>query len=141
MATRETSKLIKLTDSGQTLTPEEDIRGFDVKDKDGEDIGKIDELLIDEAENKVRFLEVASGGFLGIGENKSFIPVDAITRIDENVHINQTRGHVAGAPAYDPEVVDQSSYYEDVYGYYGYSPFWGGGYLYPPFPHYPTRPA
>lgn len=141
MATRETSKLIKLTDSGQTLTPEEDIRGFDVKDKDGEDIGKIDELLIDEAENKVRFLEVASGGFLGIGENKSFIPVDAITRIDENVHIDQTRGHVAGAPAYDPELVDQSSYYEDVYGYYGYSPFWGAGYLYPPFPHYPTRPA
>ena len=138
MATEETSKLIKLSDSGQTVAPEEDIRGLDVKDKDGDDIGKVDDLLIDDAENKVRFLEVASGGFLGIGEDKSFIPVDAITRIDENVHINQTRTHVAGAPPYDPELVDQSSYYEDVYGYYGYSPFWGGGYMYPAFPRYPA---
>ncbi|GAB3551662.1 PRC-barrel domain-containing protein [Arthrobacter tumbae] len=134
MATGETSKLIKLSDSDQTVAPEEDIRGLNVKDKDGDDLGKVDDLLIDDGENKIRFLEVASGGFLGIGEEKSFIPIDAITNIDENVHINQSRGHVAGAPTYNPELVDQTDYYEDVYGYYGYSPFWGAGYMYPALP-------
>jgi len=36
------------------------------KDKDGRDLGTIEGLLIDEAERKVRFMEVASGGFLGL---------------------------------------------------------------------------
>lgn len=140
MAANKNAKLIKLSESDQTVaTPEEDIRGLNVKDKDGEDLGRIDDLLIDDGENKVRFLEVASGGFLGIGEDKSFIPIDSITRIDEDVHINQSRGHVAGAPAYNPDIVDQGNYYEDVYGYYGFAPFWGAGYAYPAFPPYPGR--
>ncbi|WP_299169183.1 PRC-barrel domain-containing protein [uncultured Arthrobacter sp.] len=134
MAPKETSKLIKLSHSDQTVTPEEDIRRLNVKDKDGEDIGQVDDLLIDDGEKKVRFLEIASGGFLGMGEEKSFIPIDALTHIDEDVHINQSRGHVAGAPVYDPELVDQTDFYEDVYGYYGYSPFWGAGYMYPALP-------
>jgi len=33
------------------------------KDKDGRDLGTIEGLLIDEAERKVRFMEVGSGGF------------------------------------------------------------------------------
>ena len=140
MATNNPAKLIKLSDSDQTVTAEEDIRGLNVKDKDGEDLGQIDALLIDDAEKKVRFLVVASGGFLGIGKEKSFIPVEAITRIADEVTIDQSRELVAGAPGYDPELVDEASYYEDVYGYYGYMPYWGAGYAYPTFPYYPPVP-
>ncbi len=36
-------------------------------------------------------MEVASGGFLGIGDRKSYIPVDAMTRITEaDVYIDHT---------------------------------------------------
>lgn len=57
--------------------------------------------MIDTREQKVRLLEVESGGFLGMGETKVLIPVDAITRItDQDVYINDTREHVAGAPRY-----------------------------------------
>lgn len=142
MAMDETGKLVKLSDSAQTVAnPDEDIRDRNVKDKDGEDLGRVNDLLIDDVQNKVRFMEVGSGGFLGLGEHKSFIPIDAITRIDEDVHIDQTREYVAKAPAYDPDLVDQSSYYEDVYGYYGYPPYWGATYTYPGFPYYPAKPA
>lgn len=48
----------------------EDIRGRPVVDRDGEDIGDVDELLIDERDKRVRLIEVGSGGFLGIGETK-----------------------------------------------------------------------
>jgi hypothetical protein len=76
------------------------------KDKDGRDLGTIEGLLIDEAERKVRFMEVGSGGFLGLGESKSLIPVEAITRMTPDaVYIGHTREHVAGAPRYDPELV------------------------------------
>ena len=127
--------LIKLSDSGQTVaSAAEDIRGRKVKDKDGKDLGKVDDLLIDDQERKVRFLRVEHGGFLGVGETKSFIPVDAITKIDDDcVHINHSRDHVAKAPRYDPKLVDDTTYYGSIYGYYGYMPYWGAGYRYPPY--------
>lgn len=93
-----------------------------VKDKDGRDIGKIDHFLIDDVEQKVRFIEIASGGFLGLGETKSFIPVEAITRITaDDVYIGPTREHVAGAPHYDPDLVaNVAGYFSGLYPYYGY---------------------
>lgn len=121
----------------------EDIRSRKVVDADGKDIGEIDALLIDDQEEKVRFLQVASGGFLGIGQSKVLIPVEAISKIDRHVvHVEQTRERVASAPNYDPELIEDQ-YYEGLYGYYGYQPYWGAGYVYPPYPFYPPtqRPA
>ncbi|MFJ7770879.1 PRC-barrel domain-containing protein [Streptomyces sp. NPDC097107] len=128
--------LSKLSESGQTVeVPDEDVRGRKVTDTGGDDVGKIEDLLIDESERKVRFLLVAHGGFLGFGETKSFIPVDAVSRVtDDQVFIDQSRERIAGAPVYNPELADKADYYSSVYGYYGYAPFWGPGYIYPGFP-------
>ena len=128
--------LMKLSDMGVTIKlGDEDVRRYCVKDRDGHDIGKVHDLLVDPRGNKVRFLVVESGGFLGMGERKSFIPVDAITRITTGeVHIDQTRERVAGAPPYDPELVTTRDYHQDSYGYYGFAPYWMGGYSYPVFP-------
>ena len=124
---------VKLSETGETIKlDDEDIRGYAVKDKDGADVGKIEDLLIDKRENKVRFFVVASGGFLGLGETKSFIPVDAITRIDhEEVHIDQNMEKVAAAPPYDPELVNDRDYNETNYTHFGYDPFWMTGGSYP----------
>ncbi len=131
MTTQDNVTLSKLSDTGQTVSnAADDICGRKVKDKDGNDLGKVDDLLIDDQERKVRFLRVEHGGFLGVGETKSFIPVDAITKITDDVHINHSRDHVAKAPRYDPELVDDKTYYGNIYGYYGYMPFWGAGYSY-----------
>lgn len=138
MATGENDTLLKLSDTDQTISiGDDDIRGRNVKDRTGEEIGSVDDLLIDADENRVRFIVVASGGFLGIGKDKVFIPVDAITGINaDDVTIDQTRENVAGAPDYDPELVDALPYYDDIYGYYGYTPYWGTGYAYPAYPRY-----
>lgn len=138
MALDDNQKLVRLSDTDQTVANEdEDVRGRSVKDRSGEDVGKVDDLLVDPSEGKVRFLIVASGGFLGIGEDKSFIPVDAVTRVGaDEVHIDQTREHVAGAPAYDPDLINDRAYNESVFGYYEYAPYWLPGYAYPGYPYY-----
>lgn len=115
--------LSRLHDIGRTVAgSDEDIRGRMVKDRNGRKIGKIEHLLIDDVEQTVRFLEVASGGFLHLGETKSFIPVEAITRITKgDVHIGPTRERVAGAPRYDPDLVmADTRHLFDLYPYYGY---------------------
>jgi sporulation protein YlmC with PRC-barrel domain len=125
--------LIKLGDTELTVAnPAEDIRGHTVVDQSGEDIGTVDGLMIDDAERKVRFLHVAAGGFLGIGEKTFLIPVDAISRIeDDQVRVDQTRERITGGPSYNPDLAKQEDYWENSYGYYGYVPFWGAGYAYP----------
>jgi sporulation protein YlmC with PRC-barrel domain len=137
MTDTRTRTLVKLGDTGLTVSdPAEDVRGHDVFDRNGEKIGQVKSLMLDEAESKVRFLEVGGGGFLGIGDTTYMIPVDAITRIHDNhVHIDQTREHVTSGPAYDPNLVSER-HYTDIYGHYGYSPFWTAGYAYPAYPGY-----
>ncbi len=133
MTTPSNASIHELIGSGMTITPAaDDIRGRTVKDRNDEAIGKVHDLLIDDKEHKVRFLLVEHGGFLGFGQTKSFIPVDAITKISQDeVAINQSREHVAAAPQYAPELIDSPIYHSSIYGYYGYSPFWAAGYKSP----------
>jgi len=115
--------LSKLRDIDRAVSSsDEDIRGRMVKDKNGQDLGRIEDLLVDDVKWKVRFMEVASGGILGFGDSKSFIPVDAITRMTpDNVYISHTLEHVAGAPRYDPTLVAiDVNYFMELYPYYGY---------------------
>lgn len=131
------NELVPLHDSDQTIAADDDIRGRTVRDAGGEEVGEVEDLLIDTTERKVRFLVVASGGFLGLGEHRSYIPIDAVTGVDDDeVRIDQSREQMAGAPAYDPELINDREYNENVLGYYGYTPFWAAGYAYPAFPYY-----
>jgi sporulation protein YlmC with PRC-barrel domain len=133
--TDHTSSLHTIGDDGLTTTdPAHDVRGRRVLDNTGEDIGDVDDLLVDDREHKVRFLRVAAGGFLGLGETKFLIPVDAITKVDDKaVHVDQTRDHVASGPRYEPKLMNVP-YLSDIYSHYGYYPYWGPGYIYPLYP-------
>jgi sporulation protein YlmC with PRC-barrel domain len=119
--------LVRLADVGLELAdPADDVRGRKVVDRNGDKVGKVDGLIIDEGERRVRFLEVGSGSFLGLGEKRQLVPVEAITRLDEDVvHISPERTRVAGGPVYHPDIVPERTHYEDVYRYYDYPPFWG----------------
>ncbi|RZT79655.1 sporulation protein YlmC with PRC-barrel domain [Micromonospora violae] len=116
------------------------MRGRHVLDADGDDLGKVDDLLIDREEHKVRFLRVEHGGVLGIGATATFIPVEAVSDVtDDTVRVDLTRQKIEQAPTYDPEVVEEIGYYEDVYWYYGYAPFFNASGIAPPYPVPPTR--
>ena len=120
--------LSRLGDHDRTIaSSDQDIRGRMVRDKDGLEVGRVEGLLVDDSHRRVRFMEVGSGGFLGLGERKSFIPVNAITSMTaDEVHISHTREHVAGAPRYDPDLVkDESHYFLSLYPYYGYMGYMG----------------
>lgn len=131
--------LVKLKDTGLALEDrDQDIRGRKVIDRDGKEIGHISSLFIDEAERKVRMLEIRAGGFLGIGDRHFLLPVDAITKVAKGeVHVNETLDRIVQSPVYAPAIVEEpipQKHWEPFYGYYGLSPYWGDGYLYPTFP-------
>lgn len=133
--------LLRLTETDRTIpNPDEDVRGRKVTDSDGEELGKIGDLLVDDTARQVRFLVVQHGGILGIGASEVFIPVDAITDItDDEVFVDTSREKISNAPQYDPEIGTETDFYQDVYGYYGVTPFWAPGYTTPGFPYFGHR--
>jgi sporulation protein YlmC with PRC-barrel domain len=118
--------LIRLTETDRTLADaDQDIRGRTVLDRDGNEIGKVEDLMIDAEENQVRMLRVEQGGLSGIGATPLFVPVQTVQQLTEDeVRIDQSRADVADAPQYNPDLVDQEKFYSDVYRSYGYVPYW-----------------
>jgi sporulation protein YlmC with PRC-barrel domain len=121
-------RLVKYGDSEFRLeAPEQDVRGLDVYDRDGKEIGSVEDLYIDTEERKIRFLGVGAGGFLRIGEKHFMIPVEAVTDVGEyGVTIEHGREKVTESPPFDIDVVPPTTDYQrDIYDYYGYAPAWG----------------
>jgi sporulation protein YlmC with PRC-barrel domain len=101
--------LVRLSESGLVLEDlTQDVRGLDVYDRSGDRIGKVEDLYADAQERKVRFLDVAAGGFMGLGEKRFLIPVEAVGEVREDggvVVVEQKRRKVAESPLFDAEVV------------------------------------
>ena len=120
------TRLVKLSDSKLRIDAGDDIRGLKVYDSSAQELGRVADLLVDEAEQRARFFEVESGGVLGVGAKEVLIPIDAVSHVNEKgVHVSQTRERVSGAPRYDPDL-DSEQNWSEVYGYWGYNPFWRG---------------
>jgi sporulation protein YlmC with PRC-barrel domain len=62
---------------------EDDVRGMDVYDPEGRRVGSVEDLYIDRQEREVRFLEVGSGGILGIGRKRFLVPVEEVVEVTE----------------------------------------------------------
>ena len=130
-----TATLVRLADTELTVADTaDDVRGKPVVDRAGEEIGEVDDLVVDEDEGRVRLLQVGEGGFLGIGKKKVLIPVDAVTSVADVVTVDTEREHVAAGPVYDPDLVLRQDTVAGLYDYYGMLPYWHAGYRAPGFP-------
>lgn len=132
MTVKMRSALHRIGDTGYEIAdPAQDIRGRDVSDASGQKVGTVSDLFVDENEKRVRFIEVASGGFLGIGADKSLVPVDAVqATTTDAVRLMPGRARLSAAPAYNPELIDED-FLTRTYTHYGYMPFWQENYVYP----------
>lgn len=118
----QTGTLVKMSDTALTIAdPNDDVRGRKVLDRDGEEIGEVDDLLLDDQEYRVRFLQIAHGGFLGIGEDHFLVPVDTVTQVDaDQVHIDRARSDMSNIPGYDPALAETPEYYRGIYDWWDY---------------------
>jgi hypothetical protein len=53
----------------------------------------------------------------------------------DRIHFDPDRARLTDVPGYDPELVEDPAFYANVYGWWGYAPYWGPRYTYPPSPH------
>lgn len=104
--------------------------GNKVVSSDGEDIGKIKDIMLDVGSGRVAYAVLSSGGFLGIGDKLLAIPWSALTLDTEHkcFILAMTADRVKNAPGFDkdhwPAMADQT-WATSVHQYYGSEPYWG----------------
>ena len=109
--------------SASTLT------GDHVRNSAGEDLGKIEEIMLDVPTGRVAYAVLSFGGFLGMGNKLFAIPWEALTlnEADHEFILNIDKQRLENAPGFDkdnwPDMADRK-FGSEVFDYYGYTPYW-----------------
>ena len=103
--------------------------GDRVMSSDGDEVGKVKEIMLDVESGRIAYMVMSSGGFLGIGDKLLAVPWNALTldaaRKCFVIALNSER--VKNAPGFDkgewPSMADRT-WASSVHQYYGREPYW-----------------
>jgi sporulation protein YlmC with PRC-barrel domain len=101
----------------------------EVTNSDGEDLGTIQDLMLDVEEGAVAYAVVKFGGTLGFGEKLFAIPWEAISLSlhDEKAILQVPRDELKESDGFDkdewPDMADRE-WGERIHERYGYDPYW-----------------
>lgn len=105
--------------------------GDDVKNPTGEDLGKIEEIMIDVNTGRVAYAVLSFGGFLGIGDKLFAVPWGAMMLdAEEEVFVlDVDEETLENAPGFDKDnwpktTGDDDTWMVTVYEYYDRTPYW-----------------
>ena len=105
------------------------VLGDVVVNRAGENLGKIEELMLDLEKGRVAYAILSLGGFLGMGEKLFAIPFEAL-KLDatrEHFTLDVDKNKLKNAPGFDkmnPPQASDRTWGSEVYKFYGYKPYW-----------------
>ncbi len=97
---------------------EDRFKGYEVYDHDGDKIGKVDDLFVDQADEP-EYIGVKMG-FLGT--SSTLIPWDVVSRVDEEdsrIEVSADKAQAKEGPAFDDDQDITPDYEREVRSYYG----------------------
>jgi sporulation protein YlmC with PRC-barrel domain len=105
--------------------------GDDVRSPAGEDLGHVEEIMIDTNGGRIAYVVLSFGGLLGLGDKLFAVPWSALT-LDTEEHafiLDVDKETLEDAPGFDkddwPKTLDgNNDWLVGVYDYYGYAPYW-----------------
>jgi sporulation protein YlmC with PRC-barrel domain len=102
---------------------------YRVRNPQGEDLGKIEEIIIDMDLGRVAYAILSFGGFLGVGNKWVPVPWDSLVlHQDEKVLVlNIEKEKIQKAPNFEPATLPDLANRQwgaVIHSYYGYQPYW-----------------
>jgi len=107
------------------------VTGDTVRNMKGEDLGRIEEVMIDLDCGRVAYAILSSGGFLGQGETLRAVPWTALN-VDLELRefvLDMDKEQLDRAPRIDEENwphMSDRQWGETIHGFYGSTPYWHG---------------
>ncbi len=114
---------------GPRLMTASTLEGDKVVNRQGEDLGEIDEIMLDVPRGRIAYAVMSSGGFLGMGEKLFAIPWSALTLDTDNkcFVLDVDKQRLKDAPGFDkdnwPSMAD-TEFDTRVHSYYGTRQYW-----------------
>jgi sporulation protein YlmC with PRC-barrel domain len=105
------------------------ITGTDVVNPQGENLGHIEDLMIDLDTGRISYAVLSFGGIFGIGNKLFAVPLESLTinTEDENFVMDIDKERLEDAPGFDkdnwPET-NNNTFRTEVYTYYNVEPYW-----------------
>lgn len=103
--------------------------GDKILSTDGEEVGKVKEIMLDVQAGRIAYVVMSCGGFLGIGDKLLAIPWNALT-LDTTRKcflVSLSSERIKNAPGFDkqhwPAMAD-ATWATSVHQYYGREPYW-----------------
>ena len=99
----------------------EDLQRSTVIDQDGDKVGKVGQVYLDDATGQPNWVTVNTGLF---GGGETFIPLDKATQDGDDLRVPYTKAFIKDAPNLDADSHVDESQEDELYRYYGLQ---GGG--------------
>lgn len=103
--------------------------GNDVRNTAGENLGKVDEIMLDTEFNRIGYAVISFGTFLGMGGKLFAVPWEALTLDCEEkcfiLDIDKQR--LENAPGFDKDqwpVFADRTWGQELHTYYRQNPYW-----------------
>ena len=109
--------------SGKTIS------GMNVLNPSHENLGEIEDIMIDPVTGNIVYAVLTFGGFMGFGEKYFAIPWEAFyldTNEEDKVILNIPKEKFEDAPGFDKDnwpSVGQWEFVDKIYRYYGFKPY------------------
>lgn len=132
-------------ESADALMSASTVTGDTVRNMKGEDLGRIEEVMIDLGSGKIAYAVLAAGGFLGMGGRYLAVPWNALAVDMEQREfiLDVEKERLEQAPAFDednwPSMADRQ-WAETVHGFYGSRPYWEAAQSRTQSIHFHTQP-
>jgi sporulation protein YlmC with PRC-barrel domain len=117
---------------GPAIMDASTLEGDTVVNSSGEDLGKIEAIMLDVAAGRIAYAVLSFGGFLGVGSRYFAIPWSAFTLDagEKRFILGVSRDRLENAPGFDkdhwPSMVD-ATWATEVHNYYDVTPYWHDG--------------
>lgn len=103
------------------------INGTNVKNLADQNIGEIQDLMINLETGNVEYAVLSFGGFLGIGDKYFAVPVEALefSTSDREITLDVDKETLKNAPGFDKNNWPQEAsveFVQSMYDHYGYEP-------------------
>lgn len=120
---------------GMGIFSTREVLGKRVKNPQGEDLGSIEDIIIDSEMGRIAYAVLSFGGFLGLGDKLFAIPWEALSLeskrgtlvADEVFILDVDKDRLKNAPGFDrndyPDMADRR-FGANIYDYYGYRHYW-----------------
>jgi len=113
--------LEKLARHQHPAPPQRELRGHRVLDSRNREFGDVTALYVDTDERKLRFIQVTSSGFLGLGRKHYLVPFEDVDEeTPGSVNLRHDQETIESSPTFDPHTLPTDDYQRDIRKHYGF---------------------